>query len=81
LQNKRRFGTLNRPNYLESLPKANPPGPQPLVNRANTPNEQLLAQLQQRDGGLCDIKDDLLLASLRDDARFGAILRKMQLPE
>ena len=36
---------------------------------------------QQRDGGLSDIKADLLLASLRDDARFGAMLRKMQLPE
>jgi TolB-like protein len=36
---------------------------------------------QQRDGGLSDIKDDLLLASLRHDARFGAMLRKMQLPE
>jgi len=36
---------------------------------------------QQRDGGLCDIKDDVLLTSLRGDDRFGAMLRKMQLPE
>jgi TolB-like protein len=36
---------------------------------------------QQRDGGLSDIKRDPLLASLRDDARFAAIVRKLQLPE
>jgi TolB-like protein len=36
---------------------------------------------QQRDGGLSDIKDDVLLTSLRGDDRFGAMLRKMQLPE
>jgi adenylate cyclase len=36
---------------------------------------------QQRDGGLCDVKDDVLLTSLRSDDRFSAMLRKMQLPE
>jgi TolB-like protein len=36
---------------------------------------------QQRDGGLAQIKEDLLLASLRDDPRFAAIVRKLQLPE
>lgn len=36
---------------------------------------------QQRDGGLCDIKDDVLLTSLRGDDRFGAMLQKMNLPE
>ena len=36
---------------------------------------------QQRDGGLPDVKDDVLLTSLRGDDRFGAMLKKMQLPE
>jgi RNA polymerase sigma factor (TIGR02999 family) len=47
LQSSRRFGTLNRPNYRESLPKANPavPPEQPSVIATNTPNEQLFAQL------------------------------------
>jgi tetratricopeptide (TPR) repeat protein len=36
---------------------------------------------QQRDGGMAQIKTDLLLASVRDDARFAALLRKLQLPE
>ncbi len=36
---------------------------------------------QQRDGDLSDIKDDVLLTSLRGDARFGAMLKRMQLPE
>jgi len=36
---------------------------------------------QQRDGSLSDIKDDVLLTSLRGDDRFGAMLKKMQLPE
>jgi TolB-like protein len=35
---------------------------------------------QQRDGGLATIKYDPLLASLRGDARFAALLRKMKLP-
>jgi hypothetical protein len=36
---------------------------------------------QQRDKDLPEINDDLLLAPLRDGARFGTILRKKQLPE
>jgi hypothetical protein len=32
-------------------------------------------------GGVFQIKVDRLLASLRDDPRFAAMLRKMQLPE
>ena len=40
-----------------------------------------LGTYQQRDGGLSDIKKDPLLASLRDDARFPAIVRKLGLPE
>jgi hypothetical protein len=35
----------------------------------------------QRDGALSEIKVSVLLASLRGDARFAAMLRKMQLPE
>jgi hypothetical protein len=30
---------------------------------------------------MSQIKQDVLLASLRDDARFAAIVRKLQLPE
>jgi serine/threonine-protein kinase len=36
---------------------------------------------QQHDGGLSDIKNDPLLASLRGDARYGALLKKMHLSE
>jgi hypothetical protein len=36
---------------------------------------------QQRDVALSEIKVNGLLASLRDDARLAAMLRKMQLPE
>ncbi len=34
----------------------------------------------QRDGGLSDIKVDVLLASLRTGGRFAALLRKIGLP-
>jgi TolB-like protein len=43
--------------------------------------EWLERAYRQRDGGMVDIKDDVLLARLRDDARFTAMLRKMKLPE
>jgi len=36
---------------------------------------------QRRDGGLSGIKIDPLLANLRTDPRFAALLRKMKLPE
>jgi serine/threonine protein kinase/Tfp pilus assembly protein PilF len=36
---------------------------------------------QQRDGGLSDIKTDPPLVNLRDDPRYNAFLRKMNLPE
>jgi TolB-like protein/tetratricopeptide (TPR) repeat protein len=36
---------------------------------------------QQRDGGLAEIKGDPLLASLRGDRRYTALLHKMNLPE
>ena len=35
----------------------------------------------QRDGGLIGLKTDWLLASLRSDPRYGALLRKMNLPQ
>ena len=35
----------------------------------------------QRDGGLHSLKLDVYLASLRADPRYGALLRKMNLPE
>ena len=35
----------------------------------------------QRDGGLVYLTNDRLLASLHADSRFGALLRKMKLPE
>jgi hypothetical protein len=35
----------------------------------------------RRDGGLSNIKIDALLFNLRGDARFGAMLKKMKLPE
>jgi tetratricopeptide (TPR) repeat protein len=45
--------------------------------------DQAFAWLQrayrQRDGALSDIKFDVLLAAVRSDARFGEMLRKMQL--
>jgi ribosomal protein L17 len=43
--------------------------------------EWLERAYKQRDGGLSDIKFDGLLASLHGDARFAALLQKMQLPE
>jgi hypothetical protein len=36
---------------------------------------------QQRDGGVSQIKGDVLLASVSGDARIAAIVGKMQLPE
>jgi TolB-like protein/tetratricopeptide (TPR) repeat protein len=36
---------------------------------------------QSHDGGMAQIKDDLALASLRNDGRFTEMLRKLQLPE
>jgi len=36
---------------------------------------------QQRDGGLSDIKVNLLIASLHGDPRFQALVQKMNLPE
>ena len=36
---------------------------------------------QQRQSDLVNIKDDPLLASLSGDARYKALLRKMNLPE
>ena len=35
---------------------------------------------QQRERDLTDINDDALLSSLSGDERFGAMLKKMQLP-
>ena len=43
--------------------------------------EWLERAYQQHDGGLSVIKHDLDLASLRSDARYAAMLRKLQLPE
>ncbi|HEY0746947.1 MAG TPA: TIR domain-containing protein [Steroidobacteraceae bacterium] len=43
--------------------------------------EWLERAYQQRDGGLVTIKYDPLLASLRGDARYRALLKKMKLPE
>ena len=36
---------------------------------------------KQHDGGLSDIKNDLLLAPLHGDPRFAAMLTKMRLPK
>jgi adenylate cyclase len=36
---------------------------------------------RQQDGGLAEIKIDLVLANLRDDPRYKAFLRKLNLPE
>jgi len=43
--------------------------------------EWLERAYQQRDGGLSDIKTDPPLAGLRNDPRYQAFLRKMNLPE
>ncbi len=43
--------------------------------------EWLERAYQQQDGGLSRIKGDALLKSLRNDPRFNALLRKMNLPE
>jgi hypothetical protein len=43
--------------------------------------EWLQRAYMQRDGGLVEIKVDLLLADLRSDPRYKALLRKMNLPE
>jgi serine/threonine protein kinase/tetratricopeptide (TPR) repeat protein len=43
--------------------------------------EWLERAYQRRDSNLCDMRNDTLLASLRGDARFAAMLRKMNLPE
>jgi tetratricopeptide (TPR) repeat protein len=42
--------------------------------------EWLQRGYDRHDGGHCNIKIDALLFSLRGDARFGAMLRKMKLP-
>jgi serine/threonine-protein kinase len=42
--------------------------------------EWLQRGYDRHDGGLCNIKIDALLFSLRGDARFGAMLKKMKLP-
>jgi adenylate cyclase len=43
--------------------------------------EWLERAYQQQDGGLSRVKGDALLKSLRNDPRFNALLRKMNLPE
>ena len=43
--------------------------------------EWLERAYRQRDGGLSDVKLDPLLASLRGDPRYTALLRKLKLPE
>ncbi len=43
--------------------------------------EWLERAYQQRDGGLTEVKVDLLLNRLRGDPRFKAVLKKMNLPE
>jgi TolB-like protein/Tfp pilus assembly protein PilF len=43
--------------------------------------EWLERAYSQREGGLSDIRTDLLLKSLRADLRFNALLHKMKLPE
>ena len=42
--------------------------------------EWLQRAYMQRDGGLSDIKFDVLLAGLRSDGRFATLIRKMGLP-
>jgi serine/threonine-protein kinase len=37
--------------------------------------------LRQHDAGLCFLKFDPLLDSIRHDARFASLLREMKLPE
>ena len=43
--------------------------------------EWLARAYQQRDGGLSEVKVDLLLERLHGDPRFKALLRKLKLPE
>ena len=43
--------------------------------------EWLERAYQQRDGGLSEVKVDLLLDRLHGDPRFKALLKKMNLPE
>ncbi len=43
--------------------------------------EWLERAYQQRDGGLSEVKVDLLLGRLHDDSRFKKLLKKMNLPE
>jgi tetratricopeptide (TPR) repeat protein len=43
--------------------------------------EWLERAYRQRDGGMAQIKSDLMLASLHDDPRFAALVRKLKLPE
>jgi hypothetical protein len=43
--------------------------------------EWLERAYQQRDSGLSEINHELILASLRGDERYAALMRKMQLPE
>jgi TolB-like protein/DNA-binding winged helix-turn-helix (wHTH) protein/Tfp pilus assembly protein PilF len=43
--------------------------------------EWLNRAYQQRDGGLSDIKVDLLIANLHGDPRFPALVQKMKLPQ
>jgi TolB-like protein/Flp pilus assembly protein TadD len=43
--------------------------------------EWLERAYQEQDGGLSRVKGDALLKSLRNDPRFNALLRKMNLPE
>ena len=43
--------------------------------------EWLQRGYDRHDGGLSNIKIDALLLNLRGDARFGAMLKKMKLPE
>jgi hypothetical protein len=43
--------------------------------------EWLERAYSQKEGGLSDIRTDLLLKSLRADPRFTALLHKMKLPE
>jgi serine/threonine-protein kinase len=43
--------------------------------------EWLERAYQRRDGGLASMRNDMLLVSLRGDARFAAMLRRIGLPE
>ena len=44
-------------------------------------SEWLDRALMQRDGGLAEVKVDILLAGLRGGPRYMALLREMHLPE